>query len=211
LFFDPAPESRAPQACVPRLQRVCVAWGARGRARSCGRSPWRASPAAPTARYMYSFRAVYASPAVLHPAFLSTPFGPWVVSGVLWQPAVPFLAGRCVADQPAAVPGTGRAGQEPPGEDRRAREAEPPCATTGRPTPRRALPRQRGCPRGGTTVAQGCRGRPRDRGGAVTDGAPSDPWQLAHGRDWRLPKPERLCRSHDGWLACLVALLPCCT
>jgi len=69
----------------------------------------------------------------------------------------------------------GVAGQEPPGEDRRAREAEPPCATTGRPTPRRALPRQRGCPRGGTTVAQGCRGRPRDRGGAVTDGAPSDP------------------------------------
>ena len=31
------------------------------------------------------------------------------------------------------------------------------------------------------------------------------------GRDWRLPRPERLCRSHDGWLACLVALLPCCT
>jgi len=30
-------------------QRVCVAWGARGRARSCGRSPWRASPPAPTA------------------------------------------------------------------------------------------------------------------------------------------------------------------
>ena len=26
-------------------------------------------------QYMYSFRAVYASPAVLHPAFLSTPFG----------------------------------------------------------------------------------------------------------------------------------------
>jgi len=49
LFFDPALESRAPQACVPGLQRVCVAWGARGRARSCGRSPWRASPPAPTA------------------------------------------------------------------------------------------------------------------------------------------------------------------
>ena len=30
LFFDPAPESRAPQACVPGLQRVCVAWAARG-------------------------------------------------------------------------------------------------------------------------------------------------------------------------------------
>jgi len=28
---------------------------------------------------------------------------------VFWQPAVPFLAGRCVADQPAAVPGTERA------------------------------------------------------------------------------------------------------
>ena len=26
-------------------------------------------------QYTYSFRAVYASPAVLHPAFLSTPFG----------------------------------------------------------------------------------------------------------------------------------------
>jgi len=30
---------------------------------------------------------------------------------VFWQPAVPFLAGRCLADQPAAVPGTGRAGR----------------------------------------------------------------------------------------------------
>jgi hypothetical protein len=29
---------------------------------------------------------------------------------VFWQRAVPFLAGRCGADQPAAVPGTGRAG-----------------------------------------------------------------------------------------------------
>jgi hypothetical protein len=31
------------------------------------------------------------------------------VVDLFWQPAVPFLAGRCVADQPAAVPGTGRA------------------------------------------------------------------------------------------------------
>jgi transposase len=32
---------------------------------------------------------------------------------MFWQPAVSFLAGRCVADQPAAVPGTGRAVERP--------------------------------------------------------------------------------------------------
>jgi hypothetical protein len=47
--FSTLRQIRAPQACVPGLKRVCVAWGARGRARSCGRSPWRASPPAPTA------------------------------------------------------------------------------------------------------------------------------------------------------------------